>query len=902
MASLARLPEGLLRRMGLEPGERGPAFVMAALVATLLCAYTIAKVLRDSLFLSYFGPLALPWAYVAVAFASLLFVWLEHRIGSRLPFGATRYTQFLAIAFSIVAPLVWHRDRMLIAGAFYIWTGSQTMMLLPHFWVLALDLWDTRRARRVFPVLAGFGLIGGLTGGAISRWFTRWGTTGLMWTLVVLLFVALGLTRLAERHRRRRPNAPSPAAATSSWSLFRNSRYLQLLIAVLTLSVVVSTLVDFQFKTYIQHLYPEPHAMTRFLGAFYIGLNLLALLFQFGMAGWLLERLNLGLSSTLQPVTLLGFATLAAFANGGWAVVALRWIQGIVQQGIGKSSIEIYFGAIRPQERRRIKPAVDTLVERWADALVGLLLIVALTVFRVPLGIIGTGTAVLCAVWIGLMLALNRQYGRAFENALSHRWIATDDAPETLRSPLARRALLRALQDGDPPHIALALRLARNLRGPQVTRAVREGLLHPSPVVRVAAIETMEGMRLDDRERRVEAALDDTNDAVRSAAVSYLVSRPRLDEAILHRLLDGEDPVLRLHVVDALIEHPGRALDLLTPAWIEKQLATDRPEHLIAAARALGVHRGPFADGALRRLISHPDSEVRRAALDAATSRPHPHLLPDLLPLLEVPELAFAARRAVAANGDAAVRPMRDLLAAPRRRALAAHTLAQIGTPRAISALLPLARSSDAATRTVGLEALLRARMAIGRPVLGRAQALRFLLRELHDYEEASAPARGLASAAAPELQLLGDSWGELADHAIDRAFWALACSYEPRPLFGAFARLKSRDPATASPALEYLGHVLPRAVFRTLGRVFDLQTALEATPEAVHRWITAAWNSGDDWLRACAVRAATAVPGFDVRLFATGDPGDPHVREEIEALARRGRMAPARIREATGC
>src|SRR4029078_11784774 len=95
---------------------------------------------------------------------------------------------------------------------------------------------------------------------------------------------------------------------------------------------------------------------------------------------------------------------------------------------------------------------------------------------------------------------------------------------------------------------------------------------------------------------------------------------------------------------------------------------------------------------------------------------------------------------------------------------------------------------------------------------------------------------------------------------------------------------------------------VLPRAVFRTLGRVFDLQTALEATPEAVHRWITAAWNSGDGWLRACAVRAATVVPGFDARLFATGDPGDPHVREEIEALTRRGRMAPARVQEPPGC
>ena len=905
MANGPGLPERLLRRMGLDPGERRAAVLMASLVATLLCAYTIAKVLRDSLFLTYFGALSLPWAYVAVAFASVVFVWLENRLGRALPFGPTRYTQYLAIAFAVTAPLVWHRARLATAAGFYVWTGSQAMMLLPHFWVLALDLWDTRRARRVFPVLAGFGLLGGLAGGAIARWFTRYGITGLMWTLAVLLVVALVLTRFAERDRRRRGRgAPAPSPGTSSWSLFRRSRYLQLLVAVLTLSVVVATLVDFQFKFFIQRLYPEPHAMTHFLGTFYLGLNLLALLFQFGAAGWLIERLNLGLSSTLQPVTLLGFAVLATFANGGWAVVALRWVQGVVQQGLGKSSTEIYFGAIRPQERRRIKPAVDTLVERWSDALVGVLLIVALRVLHVPVGLIALGTAVLCASWITLMFALNRQYGRAFEQALSRRWIGPDDAPETLRSPLARRALMRAMQGGEPERIAVALRLAQDLRGPQMARAVRGSLDHPFPVVRVAAIEAMEAMRLDDRDRRVEAALDDTHDEVRAAAVCYLVSRRRLDPALATRLLDGGDPVLRLRTVDALIDHPALALDLLTPAWIEARLATGALEDLLTAARALAVHRGPFADATLHRLLARPEVEVRRAALDAAARRPHPRLLPDFLPLLEVPDLAYSARRAVSANGDAAVPALRERLEVPRRRALAAQALAQIATPRAIAALLPLARSSEAATRHVALEALMRARVTSGHPLVGRALAHRLFLRELHDYEEAIAPAHGLAAFAAPELRLLGDSWAEIADRALDRAFWALALSHEPRPLFGAFARIKSRDVGVASPALEYLGHLLPRAVFRPLGRVFDPTTprAAEATLEAVHAWVRAAWNSGDDWLRACAIRASTVVPRFDARMFATGDPGDPHVREEIAWLVRRGRLAPPRARGASAC
>src|SRR6185295_9528157 len=133
------------------------------------------------------------------------------------------------------------------------------------------------------------------------------------------------------------------------------------------------------------------------------------------------------------------------------------------------------------------------------------------------------------------------------------------------------------------------------------------------------------------------------------------------------------DRVLRLHAVNALIDHPGRALDLLTPAWIDACLASGEAEDLLAAARALAVHRSAFADDALRRLLARPEIEVRRETLEAAARRPHPKLLPDFLALLEIPELAFAARRAIAATGDAAIPALRERLDAPRRRALAAQ-------------------------------------------------------------------------------------------------------------------------------------------------------------------------------------------------------------------------------------
>ena len=400
---------GFGRRLGLEAHERRTLLLMAELVATLICAYTVAKVLRDALFLSEFRGLDLPYAYIGVALASAAFVWLESVIQRRFTsVVVSRFGQYLAIAFSAAAAVVYPLAPHRTAAVFYLWTGSQAMLLLPHFWMLALDVWDSQRARRVFPVLGGSGLVGGLLGGAFAAWSLPYlHRTGLMWALSGLLIAAHLLTRVLESDRARRPSRTESTSTVSPWEIVRRSRYIQVFALGLALSVVVSTLVDFQFKLYIQRLYPNPHALTQFLGTFYVVLNAAALVFQFGVAGWLMRRFGLAASTGLQPTAVMLFAPVVAVATGGWGVIAMRWIQGVLFQTLGKPASEIYYAAIHPSERRRIKPMIDTLAERWSDAAVGIVLILVLHVLHVPLKTIAIGTAVIAAIWFVVLLRLN---------------------------------------------------------------------------------------------------------------------------------------------------------------------------------------------------------------------------------------------------------------------------------------------------------------------------------------------------------------------------------------------------------------------------------------------------------------------------------------------------------------
>ena len=125
---------GITRRLGLEPREVGTLALMGALISVLFCGYTIAKVLRDALFISEFGALALPYAYIAVALGSVAFVWLEATVARRYArIDPMHFNQMLAILIGTGLAFAYPFVRHWTAAALYVWSGSQVLLLLSHF-------------------------------------------------------------------------------------------------------------------------------------------------------------------------------------------------------------------------------------------------------------------------------------------------------------------------------------------------------------------------------------------------------------------------------------------------------------------------------------------------------------------------------------------------------------------------------------------------------------------------------------------------------------------------------------------------------------------------------------------------------------------------------------------------
>jgi HEAT repeat protein len=729
-------------------------------------------------------------------------------------------------------------------------------------------------------------------GGAFANWaVNRIGTTGLLWTLAGLLVVARAITALLDRQLPQRPFLSQAGSGTSPVEILRHSSFLRYLAATLALSVVVSTLVDFQFKYAAQQAYPDTHDLTRFLGIFYAGLNGLALVVQFGIAGFLVRRAGVFFSTLPQPLSVLVFASWIVFSPIFGVIVALRYVQGVLFQTLGKSAFELYFMAVRPHERQKVKPALDTLVERLADAAAGVALLVVLHTIGVDMRVVAGLTVGVTAAWLFMLAQLQRRYVRSFRDALARHDGDVTISSAGLKLPEARRTLLAALNSDDDTQVITALGLVAQARHRDVERATVAALHRPSVQVRTAAVRALDAIASTGHDAVIEAFLAEPDSALRRASVAWLLSRGQDPPATVKRLLDGPDAELRMIVLETLADRRRLLPGMVTLERIDAWIASGDEPSLVAAALGLSLVSDAGAVERLALLLDHPALEVRRAALLTVAKKPQPGLLGRLIPHLFEPGTIVETREAIAALGPVAIPELAKFVdgssGGEARRAVC-EALALIGGRGAIATLLLVVRSGDPDARFDALRALNRIRSRAPRGLIKKRHALKLWQREIDEFRDHLLPALILKGTTDPRIRLLEDSFLESADRALDRACRALACYYRPEAFRNVYLYLKSpTSPKTAARALEFLSHLLPRRSFTALREIFEENELAEETAGVpndgqIAGCIDRAFAIGDAWLRACAVRAAHALDGRVEVHFTPRDPESPLVVEEL--------------------
>jgi AAA family ATP:ADP antiporter len=875
--------------------------LMALQIFAIIASFTLTRAVRDALFLSQFRMASLAYVSLVLAVLAGIAVSLHQRfVAERFSRGDAAVITLLGVSVSLAALwLALEAHLRWVPWVLYLWSGIFGLFLVAQFWIMALEVFDPREAKRTYAFLAAGASLGGIAGGTLAHGLTRTlGESGplLLVAGVLALCAALARWTWSMRPPERADSAPSASPSPhllDSVRALRSSPLLRATAAVLLCSIVAGTLLDWQVKAVVKaHYHSDREAMTACFGRILALGSVLALLLQ-SVTSALLRRAGVAAGLLVLPAVALGGALL--FLGHGamglsllGAAVMAKSAENGVRNSVDKAALELLYMPLQGRVRAAGKGLVDTVVDRLGGAITAVLWLGLQGVVEIetPGRVAYASYAVLGIVGLWGMLALRARghYLGAFRRALARLELR----PERLAGPLAdaaqRGALMEALASPRPAEVLLALDLMADPANGPVALSLAAPLAHPHETVRARALEVLTARR--EGEDSALPLLGDPSPAVRVAAVRWL-----------------------------LAVGPARAGTVRSPAawrWVQLARLPDGER-----GRALGA------------LARNPDPSERAAAAVLAAGTGDSALLAALRDD-EHPLVARAAVAAVASRGEAADVPF--LLQATTRRATrtqAVEGLARVGSLAALGASLQ-AEELSAPVRGAVAEALARTlRPEAVAPLAAAATSARGELRgrmlkalEALKRDTGAGPAlpwivaeverevTGLATLAAvgtrleregdwavqPVTALLVRATSEAIDAGLERLFRLLALAATPTAMRDAWLSLRDADPRGRATCVEYLDNVLPAALRALVVPIVEPTTARGRRaallgsgrvplPGARGEALMLLLQSEQGWLRALAAAAWLDQGGARAALPRRDAEDDPRVQEVLASL-----------------
>jgi AAA family ATP:ADP antiporter len=422
----APLIQRLSRFFSIRPGEGYRLSVMASLLFLLIAANNLIKILRDSIFLGHHSVSELPYLYILVAlFAGVIIATY------------TRYTAHLSLVRLILATNA--LIVLMIAGfwflltyinpawshyAFYIWSAIASVIAVAQLWTLANQIFTPDQGKRLFGLLTAGGTIGGAAAAFAAKWTLHLSVESnhFLWVVGGIYVTASLLLFMTRRHLREttpeqgvaNSNETEAGTAENVFARLADSRYLKTIAAVILVSVIVSTLFDFELKTAAKAIYPSKSALAAFFSSYYGWLSVATFFSQVILTGKTLNKLGLSASLYVTPVALLSGALAIMIWPGLIAAALTRIADATLRNSIHRSCMEVIYMAVPARVIKSIKTFLDVVVERVGDASAGFIILLvgfaSLGSYRPYVHFICVG---LIFLWIALIRFLRTGYAEA---------------------------------------------------------------------------------------------------------------------------------------------------------------------------------------------------------------------------------------------------------------------------------------------------------------------------------------------------------------------------------------------------------------------------------------------------------------------------------------------------------
>jgi AAA family ATP:ADP antiporter len=921
----------LLNLLLVKRDELGTLLLLGANLFLATLALIVSQIVAETLFLSAYGGDVLIYVYMVNGVGAVAAGTAYGRLQGKVRAGL--FEMIMVMLFAMLFGMLWigidgAPQWMLIA--LMVFAEIFGTLIILQAWNTNGALLSTRSAKRLMPLISGFGTFAGILSGVlVGSLAGPLGTVNLIGLVVLALLLMTVLAyplakRLCVSMERI---APQPKAASGSGNRPRfgsgalvvlGNRHIQILLAMTAVATLTSMLVDYQFKVFSQAHFTLDGALDKdrlstFYGQLQIVVSVLALVLQFGMASRVLERFGIAMTLALLPAVILTGALGIVLGIGSYFAAATLSRSGdkVLKFSLYGSTNQMLFMALPEYLQKTARTLSNAIVRPATFILAGVLLICVTEGAGMNDAAVGWLTGAMALVWIVLSVTAERRYMMSLLNLLARNRIQfhTDQIEITDAEAIGQvRAQFAA---DDPQRIANSLAIALRIKGVDLVPEVVRLTGHDAPRVRAAAA-TFIGERGGPDQvtllRRMVSGDADPGVRAKAAHALFKLDTPDSLEHVRPYLEDRDLPV-RVVALAFFLASEHEEERRLGNATLDRLAASTNPEERLAALDAVMSQKAQTCTTTVLRALEDPAPEVCCRAALAAAAVNCPGVWGELLKRLREDRL-HPMELVALGQADAGIVPqLRELLLDTdlpiRVRRQGAQILGRIGGEAALEALLerlqrPLLTvpldAARAASRIVrGLDAPLPRKRVEGALKLLYHDAYQ-ITAVLADFEES--PLQDHVALAALVLR-------RRLRRVLETLFTVLGLTYPADVIDLAVSCLDSDDRKQLDTAIEVINQALeredralvvplieaesPAASLNAVGK--QVQVTRRSAEERIERWL----RHADPW-RSTAALWTTA----DAQLQRLREKVRVHLTSEHAVVRETAALAAWNIEEAT--
>jgi len=674
MSATRPLNRLLKRLFDVRPEETKTAVLLFLYFFLLTASAYIIIPVKISLYLEWLSLEKLPYAYLLTAVLIGFVVTLNAKLLRTLK--REQYITYSLVFFIANLFIFWFLFKTgweWLSMIFWFWEDIFLGTSVTQYWLLVNDFYNPRQTKRLVGFLVSGGLLGGIAGSLIASILANiLGTEDLLLVCPILLVGSLVIVRILHRQTEKDKKAESRAKEkkkrpttgfVENLQMFKNNRHLLLLCGIVGLSIIVATLIDFQFNSVVDSVFKEQDARTAFLGKFFMVLLIFSYVLHVLTTNRILKNFGLRTALLIAPFFLI-LGSVAIFAlpvlvHIHWAVY-IKGVDRSLAHSLNQSVRELLYIPIPPDIKYKSKIFIDMFVSKFAKGIGAVFLLIVLTLFQFTYIEISYLTLVFIFAWVVCNLLITKEYVNIVKKNLSIKWQEADEFLMDKMDIDTTKLVFDTIESKNRSSVLYAMNLFDLVKRDKMSTGVKKIISNKSSEIQASSMDSLLNMEGGILFPELDDSLDDEN----------------LDTQIKE--------IMEQDVYQELMkDHFEKVL---------KETSRTGEVHKMEAAKALGMMPSDsLLTKNLRPLLKDKSPDVLHYALESAGKIKKRKFVPLVIQQLTNPSTKRIASQALVDYGSTITGTLKDYLSDPDEdvglRKEIPDILARIGSQKAADSL-----------------------------------------------------------------------------------------------------------------------------------------------------------------------------------------------------------------------